>query len=225
MKTGANRVWTVIVVTLTAAITVHFLCGYFDRNRVLKEIIARLSADSRVAEAMVIGVNYDKSAGKKCTTIKFLEYDTSGKPLEPKYFTFSDNLIQFQTLVVRFQDVFVENGDKLRGKSAYLFWKVFVLDGKNTEEYKITDPREIPEGYRVDKKGGAFERQIWGKFWNIALEEKLAKRYGVKNAQVEAPGVRFVPGFLYTLKIEHDGGLRIDASPIPEIFNGESGKQ
>jgi hypothetical protein len=34
---------------------------------------------------------------------------------------------------------------------------------------------------------------------------------GIKNAQIEAPGTKFVPGLIYTIKIEHDGGLRIDA--------------
>ena len=36
-----------------------------------------------------------------------------------------------------------------------------------------------------------------------------------------APGTKFVPGKLYTIKIEHDGGLRIDVSPLPEILAGE----
>ena len=44
---------------------------------------------------------------------------------------------------------------------------------------------------------------------------------GIKNAQIEAPGTRFVPGMLYTVKIEHDGGMRIDAQTLPLILKGE----
>ena len=44
---------------------------------------------------------------------------------------------------------------------------------------------------------------------------------GIKNAQIEAPGTKFIKGILYTLKIEHDGGLRIDAQPLPKILQGE----
>ena len=39
--------------------------------------------------------------------------------------------------------------------------------------------------------------------------------------QIEAPGTMFVPGTLYTLKIEHDGGIRIDATPLSPILRGE----
>ena len=38
------------------------------------------------------------------------------------------NDVQFQSLVIRFNDNLVKKGDKLKGKSAYLFMKAFVLD-------------------------------------------------------------------------------------------------
>jgi hypothetical protein len=44
---------------------------------------------------------------------------------------------------------------------------------------------------------------------------------GIKNAQIEAPGTVFIPGMLYTIKIEHDGGMRIDAAKLPEVLRGE----
>jgi hypothetical protein len=43
----------------------------------------------------------------------------------------------------------------------------------------------------------------------------------VKNAQIEAPATRFVPDKIYRLVLEHDGGLYIQASPVPEILKGE----
>src|SRR3989338_6605025 len=61
---------------------------YIYENAVLKQIITRLEADSRVAEVLVTGVNYNEADQKTYTTIKFLEYDSKGGPLEPKYFTF-----------------------------------------------------------------------------------------------------------------------------------------
>src|SRR3989338_4610788 len=101
---------------------------YIHENAVLRQIITRLEADSRAAEVLVTGANYSEAEEKSNTTIKFLEYDSRGNPLEPKYFTFSGNIIQFQSLVVRFDDMHVRRGDALKGKSAYLFCKVFMLD-------------------------------------------------------------------------------------------------
>ena len=208
---------------------------YIYENAVLKQIITRLEADSRVAEVLVTGVNYNEAEQKTYTTIKFLEYDSRGNPLEPQYFTFSGNIIQFQSLVVRFDDIFIRQADRLKGKSVYFFWKVFMLDGKNTQEYPITRINEIPKGYRLEAgqrllplggplaagRGNSVEAKFWARFWEYALDPRTAKLEGIKNAQIEAPGTMFVPGILYTIKIEHDGGLRIDAAPLAGILRGE----
>lgn len=208
-----------MIFILAGAINLYM--KYVHENKILKQVISRLEADSRVAEVLVTGVAYGEKSKKTFTTIKFLEYDSKGTPLEPKYFTFSGNVIQFQSLVVRFGDIYVRNADKLRGKSTYLFWKVFMLDGKNTQEYDITKANEIPLGYKLYNTNDPFERKIWENFWRFALDPREANKMGIKNAQIEAPGMMFIPGMLYTIKIEHDGGMRIDASPLPQILKGE----
>jgi hypothetical protein len=125
-------------------------------------------------------------------------------------------------LVARFNDALVASGNSLKGKSVYLFWKAFVLDGSNTQEYVITPVHEIPAGYKVEGLSSAFEKEIWKDFWDYALNSKKASTRGIKSAQIEAPGTKFIPGVVYTLKIEHDGGIRIDTSEIPTILKGES---
>ncbi|MCB9770935.1 MAG: hypothetical protein H6754_00060 [Candidatus Omnitrophica bacterium] len=193
----------------------------FNEKRMLEEVIIRLTANSRIAQVIVSDVKFNPVTQKHMTTIKFLEYDSRLRPMEPKYFTFSGNLIQFQSLVVRFDDIHVKNGDVLRGKSAYLFWKVFILDGANTQEYTISPIQEIPAGYKTHEPHNSFEDAIWKEFWDIALDPKKANQRGIKNAQIEAPGTKFIPGLLYTIKIEHDGGMRIDTSEIPQVLKGE----
>jgi hypothetical protein len=116
------------------------------------------------------------------------------------------------------------SGHPLKGKSAYIFMKVFVLKDAGAEIREINKVNEIPSGYAVKGRGSYFERTIWRKFWKYALDAQEAKTAGIKNAQIEAPGTRFVPGMLYTIKIEHDGGLRIDAQPLPQILKGKQFK-
>ncbi len=197
------------------------IARYINENKILKQVIARLEADSRIAEVLVTGVNFNEATGKKITTIKFLEYDAKGNPLQPKYFAFPGNIIQFQSLVIRFDDFYVKKNDPLKGKSAYLFWKVFLLDGANTKEFEITKASSIPSGYKIENLSDPFEAGLWRKFWQYALNPEEAKKMGIKNAQIEAPGAMFVPGTLYTIKIEHDGGMRIDARLLPAILRGE----
>src|ERR1700753_3287642 len=80
---------------------------HLDREHVYQQMLERLQAESRAAQVLVTAVNYDEATHRNMTTIKFVEEDTYGHPLAPKYFTFSGNLIQFQSLVVRFEDKFV----------------------------------------------------------------------------------------------------------------------
>jgi len=216
----------------------------------MQRIIRNLKAESRIAEVLVVESSLEEYTRKYTTTIKFLEYDVHGRPLTPKYFTFKGNEIQFQTLVVRFDDKYIEEGHRLKGKSIYLFLKAFVLDGPNTQEFVITPVRRItkepqgpglldrlfsrkksgqekpeivvPEGYRVGDPPNYFEREVWEKFWTYALDTEARKGMGIKNAQIEAPGSVFVPGTIYTLLIEHDGGVRIDTRPIPDILKKDA---
>ena len=194
---------------------------WIQKERALRKIIERLHAETRMADVLVTKSEFDETTKKIRTTIKFLEYDAQGKPLAPKYFTFQGNIIQFQSLVIRFSDKLVEAGDRLRGRSAAFFMKAFVLDGAKTQEFDITKAHEVPGGYRVFEKADEFEIKLWREFWDYALDPKKREHAGIKNAQIEAPGSMFLPGTIYTLKIEHDGGLRIDASPVPEILKGE----
>ncbi len=213
------RYFVILIIVIAAGL---LLARRFYEQNVLTQIIARLETSSRAAQVLVTGVNYNEEFKKNFTTIKFLEYDTQGKPLPPKYFTFPGNIIQFQSLVVRFDDRFVEAGDRLRGKSVYLFWKVFCLDGASTKEFPITYLEETPVGYQVSGKLTSFENHFWRQFWRYAFDKQAASRAGIRNIQIEAPGVVFIPGYLYTINIEHDGGLRIDTTPLADILKGET---
>jgi hypothetical protein len=190
-------------------------------NQILRQVIERLTADSRIAEVMVTKVAVDPATQRTYTTIKFLEYDTRMQPLESKYFTFSGNIIQFQSMVIRFDDFYVKRAHPLKGKSAYLFMKVFALTDKGGEVFDINTINEVPSGYAVARAKNDFEKGLWQRFWQYALDPKEAKAIGIKNAQIEAPGTKFILGLLYTIRIEHDGGMRIDAQPLPQILKGE----
>ena len=207
-----------LLIILLFVIAAWWLVNRFNQEHAYQQMLQRLGAESRAAQVLVTKVNYDETAHRNFTTIKFVEYDTEGRALEPKYFTFSGNLIQFQSLVVRFEDKFVAAGDRFRGKSVYLFWKAFFLDGPNTQEFPITPVDTIPNGYKIPGRAGGFENRFWKDFWRFAFDEKKAKNAGIKSVQIEAPGVVFIPGYLYTIHIEHDGGLRIEAKPLEKIF-------
>ena len=212
---------TFLIAALVLCFAIFYITKSHRENKILRQIVERLSAESRIAEALVTNVKTDPQTQKVSTTIKFLEYDTKLNPLAPKYFTFSGDIIQFESLVIRFDDFYVKKGHPLKGKSAYMFMKAFAFTAEGAEIFKLNEVNEIPEGYKVEGAKSGFEKKLWEKFWQYALDPKEAKKIGIKNAQIEAPGTRFIPGLLYTIKIEHDGGMRIDATPLPKILRGE----
>lgn len=190
--------------------------------QILHQVVERLKADSRIAEVVVTKTEFDDATKKVLTTIKFLEYAVGGKPLAPRYFTFHGNIIQFQALVIRFKDELVEAGDWVKGKSAYIFLKAFVIDDDKPQIFPINEVYDIPTGYKIEGLLDPYEIKLWKEFWQYALDPAKKKMEGIKNAQIEAPGSLFLPGTLYTLRIEHNGGMRIDTEPIPRILRGEN---
>jgi len=217
-----KRVSLGALLVLVAVGTGIFFLGTFiwERQQLLK-IIERLTAESRIAEVLVTDVTTDPRTNTTYTTIKFLEYDARQRPLGPQYFTFRGSIIQIQSLVIRFDDFYIKGGHPLKGKSAYLFMKAFSLDEPTPQIFEINKIREVPSGYEAAGVNNNFQKRMWRKFWEYALNPQEAKRMGVKNAQLEAPGTKFIKGMLYTVKIEHDGGMRIDAQPLPRILRGE----
>jgi hypothetical protein len=211
----------IFILSIAVCAAAFFIFRAQLENRQLRKIIERLAAESRVAEVLVTDVRTDPATGQTQTTIKFLEYDTKQNPLTPKYFTFLGNIIQFQSLVIRFDDFYIKGGHPLKGKSAYIFMMAFTLNNKRPEIFEINKIDDVPCGYKIDGVSSDFQKKLWKRFWEYALQPKEAKRMGIKNAQIEAPGTKFIKGLLYTLKIEHDGGLRIDAQPLPKILDGE----
>ncbi|RJO65723.1 MAG: hypothetical protein C4540_00370 [Candidatus Omnitrophota bacterium] len=223
MKFKISKLYIAIAGAVILLVSFYVVKSQIE-NHVFKKVVERLTADSRVAEVIVTDVKRDLKNKKTYTTIKFLEYDTKLNPLEPKYFTFSGNVIQFQSMVIRFDDCYVKKGHPLKGKSAYLFMKAFMLTDRGAETFEITKINEIPSGYKTADMKNVFERRLWKRFWEYALNPKEASKVGIKNAQIEAPGTKFIPGKIYTIKIEHDGGLRIDAKPVTPILKNEKFK-
>lgn len=211
-----------LIVIFPMAFFIFMAAQKVYRYQVLLQVVERLKADSRIAEVIVTRTELDEATRKVFTTIKFLEYSVDGKPLEPKYFTFHGNIIQFQALVIRFKDELVEAGDRVKGKSAFIFLKAFVIDDDKPQVFPINRVYEIPAGYKVEGLKDPYEMKLWNEFWQYALDPKKRKQEGIKNAQIEAPGSMFVPGTLYTIRIEHGGGIRIDTEPIPRILRGEN---
>ena len=183
-----------------------------DKTRAFRKVSSALKTHSRKADILITEVVFDEVAKKLRTGSRFIEYNAGGKPLEPKTFYFDGNVIQVQSLMIRFNGLDMEIADYFKGKNAYLFWKAFLPDSKRIKQVELTGINMVPKAYKVRVVPEADEEKIWKTLWNYALDSKNADTMVIKNVKIKAPGVIFIPGTVYSLKIKSDGSLEVKTS-------------
>lgn len=172
--------------------------------RRLREVIDRLQAERRIAEVHVLRQD------ARTTTFRFREVRPDGAPLHERDFTIEGDVVYFDALVIKFEHAYVERGDHLRGRSLYLFERVFGEHQEPAQGFRLDEG--VPIAYRVNGQGGApskFEQELWADFWKYALDPQAARAKGIRVAQGEAVRTKLRLGMVYRLTIEAAGGINV----------------
>lgn len=229
------------VVAASGVATVMLLSpGEADRLREKNEALARevlqqqraierLTAESRVAEVYVTeqvraGEMVDgKPAPTDLTTMEFIELDREGHPLPSKRITVQGTRPRFEALVIKFSHDNVAMGHSLRGKSLALFTGVYGEHQAPVDAVRLDKAGDVPNVYRVSPEPSEFERKLWSRFWDYATDPALAEREGIREAQGEAPFKPMRKGEVWTITLQHNGGLNIKlrSGPRPEDRRGD----
>jgi hypothetical protein len=192
-----------------------------QKTKRLEEVVNHLQGQDRVADVIV--TEQHEVNGVLQTTLLFVEYAKDGSALPAKRFTFEGNTAHVDAMVINFDGRYVQDRDPLRGRSIALFTRIF--GDKQTPESapRIDQPGHIPEIYQdADPKVSQFEQDLWRDFWRLADDEAYRKSMGVRatgGAQGEAVWRPFEPGKLYTITLQHDGGLNITSEPLKGIYS------
>jgi hypothetical protein len=109
---------------------------------------------------------------------------------------------------VKFDPSLVAEGDPLRGRSLVLLRRVYSDRMRPQDGIALDVPGAIPPGYAVGEVG-AFERQLWSAFWNIASDASTAAEMGVRVAQGEAVYKPMRQGQTFELIADAIGGLSL----------------
>lgn len=189
----------------------------------LQQAIERLTAESRVAEIYVVDqvrageLVEGKPAETDLTTLDFIEIDREGHPLPSRRVTVKGTTPRFEGLVIMFDHEHVAMGDALRGKSLALFTGVYGEFQPPVEAVRLDAAGQVPDIYRVNPEPSELERKLWSQFWDYARNPDLAAREGVRLAQGDTKFVPMRKGDVWTLSLQHSGGLNI------KIRRSESG--
>jgi hypothetical protein len=192
-----------------------------QKTKRLEEVVTHLQGQNRVADVVV--TEQREVNGVLQTTLLFVEYAKDGSPLPAKRFTFEGKTAHIDAMVINFDGKYVQDRDPLRGRSIALFTRIFGDKQTPAEAPRIDEPGHIPAIYQdADPKVSEFEQALWKDFWRLADDEAYRKSMGVRatgGAQGEAVWRPFEPGKLYTITLQHDGGLNITSEPLKGIYS------
>jgi hypothetical protein len=148
--------------------------------------------------------------GSLQTTIRFTEVDDAGKPIDvSREITLPGQEVYFDTLVIKFDDHFIESADPVKGGALMVFRRVFSSTMRPEDGFVIDKQGETPEVYAERHGTSEFEKEIWKRFWDLANDEKLAKERGVRAIHGDAPSMRLEPDRVYEICLRSTGEIII----------------
>jgi hypothetical protein len=148
------------------------------------------------------------------TTIRFTEVDDAGKPISvSRELTLPGQEVYFDTLVIKFDDHFIEQGDPVKGGALMVFRRVFSNTMRPEDGIVIDKDGQEPEVYTGGSAeqlaASEFEKDLWKRFWELANDEKLAKERGVRAIHGDAPYMRLEPDRVYEICLRSTGEVII----------------
>ena len=173
----------------------------------LKTYLKLLEYTERRAQLEVIDQTRD-ATGETINKLRFTELDPQGGVVgAQRVFEIKGDEVYVDTLVIKFEDHFVEAGDPLKGKALLLFRRIFTNRVKPDDGYVLDRNGAPPEIYAGKTAPSPFEQDLWTRFWTVANSEELAKQSGVKAMHGQSVYGRLVPNMVYTLLMRSTGEL------------------
>jgi hypothetical protein len=236
MSTGRRfSVWSVVLVAVASAsvyltyeLVVKPRRAMQDQIREQKQTIEKLEQEKQRLEAYLkILKRIDRRArvevlrqgkdpqGNLQTTIRFTEIDDGGKPISvSRELTLPGQEVYFDTLVIKFDDHFVEQGDPVKGQALLLFRRIFSSTMRAQDGFVIDAEGQPPEVYAERQGPSDFEKELWKRFWELANDEKLAKERGVRAIHGDAPYMRLEPNRAYEVCLRSTGEVIITPGTV-----------
>lgn len=189
-------------------------------NAVLDREVARLEVanrflrlDHRVARIEVIDQSpIEGEDGAVETTIVFTEIDPEGEAMgQGETMVIRGKQLYIDSMVVKFDDSFIEAGDALRGTSVAVFKRLFSDAVAPEAGIPIDSKNKHPLPFRGDDLPDPMYADLFERIWDYANDPEAAAELGVRAIQGEAPSIEARPGKIYRIELRQSGGLTIRA--------------
>lgn len=168
-----------------------------------------LTVDHRLAKIEVLDQTTDEN-GKVTSKVRFIELDENGDPVfQPIEADIEGSLLYVETLVIKFEDTYVEKGDSLRGSSVCLFKRLFGEEQRPVEGIELDPSGQLPPVYASDDIPPDRIEPLWDRFWDYANDSEMAEEKGVRAIHGEAPFIELRRGKTYEVELRSSGGVSI----------------
>jgi hypothetical protein len=193
-----------------SAIKIHKLetrIGDLEREMTeLKLYADRIQASRRVAQVNVTDRRPGDANGP-VTVLRWQQIGPTGELGPPEIVEVRGTQVYLEALVLKFQYDLIGNAEKDRETNLALFRRAFgdyqaPMTGYPLDQTAPTFAQASPGEYALQKK-------IWDRFWSFTTDAALAKEYGVRVAQFEAPSVQMEPGQVWEVTLDVAGGLNL----------------
>lgn len=182
----------------------------------LETSIQLLKTDQRLAKLEVLGLEKDDNGKVVKSKLAFTEMSADGEPLsDSKEFELPGDVIYVDNWIVKFDDIYIENGDVARGTSLCLFKRIFSEEQTPNEGFALDEVGMRPQAYSRGGELTDFEKELWADFWEFANDDEKAKNKGIRAANGEAVSIKVREGKTYQIELRASGGLSIRPSDTP----------
>ncbi len=161
--------------------------------------------------AVISDIKKSEENGIVKTTFSFTELDPSEEPYgQKREFTIEGCCLYIDSMVIKFEDKYIEKGDDFKGKALCLIRRLFSEKIRPDDGFPIDPEGQTPEACVSDNsRFQQFQENLWKEFWKLAQDPDYAHKKGVRATHGTAPYMQLEEGATYKLEMRTTGELTI----------------
>ncbi|MBK8267778.1 MAG: hypothetical protein IPK83_05520 [Planctomycetes bacterium] len=166
----------------------------------------QISAQRRVAQVNVVDQDLDAQKGP-VTVLHWQQIRADGILGPREVVTVRGTQVYVEAMVVKFDYDLIGKAKKGDVTNLAMFRRAFGDGQSPSTGYPLDQTAPILRGEETEKT--RVEAAMWKRFWDFVENPRLAKEYGIRVAQCEAPSVPMKKGQVWEVSLDAAGGLNI----------------
>lgn len=182
---------------------------YWQDREIQRLLLANAFLKMSKRMAIISDIKKTEEDGSVKTTFTFTELDPSEEPYgEKRVFTIEGNCLYIDSMVIKFEDKYIEKGDNFKGKALCLIRRLFSEKQRPDDGFPIDPEGQTPQACMSDNQSfQKFQDALWQEFWKLAQDPAYASKKGVRAAHGSAPYMQLDEGATYKLEMRTTGEL------------------